>query len=176
VSAGLPGVTARRGSRADFGLSDEDQRRYRRVEQLANLLDNAIRVPGTPWRIGLDPILGLVPGLGDALGAAASGWIIVEAARFGVSAAVLLRMLYNVGIDTALGAVPGIGDLFDFAWKSDSKNLALLRRHLEHPGETHRASRRLLVAVIGGLIALSAGAVAAAALLIKYLLTLTPLF
>jgi len=175
VSAALSAVTTRRGGRADLGLTDEEQRRYRRVEQLADLLDNAIRIPGTPWRFGLDPILGLVPGLGDALGAAASSWILIEAVRFGVSPAVLLRMLYNVGVDTALGTVPVIGDLFDFAWKSDSKNLALLRRHLEHPGKTRRASRRLLVAVIAALLALSAGAVAGAALLIKYLLTLTHL-
>ncbi len=176
MSTGASAVTARRGGRADLRLTDEEQRRYQRVEQLADLLDNAIRIPGTPWRIGLDPILGLVPGLGDALGAAASSWILIEAARFGVAPAVLLRMLYNVGIDTALGAVPGIGDLFDFVWKSDSKNLALLHRHLEQPGETRRASRRLLVAVIAALLALSAGAVAAAALVIKYLLALTSLF
>ena len=176
MSTGTSAVTARRGERADLRLTDEEQRRYQRVEQLADLLDNAIRIPGTPWRIGLDPILGLIPGLGDALGAAASSWILIEATRFGVSPAVLLRMLYNVGIDTALGAVPGVGDLFDFVWKSDSKNLALLRRHLEQPGETRRASRRLLVAVIAALLALSAGAVAAAVLLLKYLLTLTPLF
>jgi hypothetical protein len=176
VSTGLSAVTVRRGGPADLHLTEEEQRRYQRLEQLADLLDNAIRIPGTPWRIGLDPILGLIPGLGDALGAAASSWILIEAARFGVSPAVLLRMLYNVGLDTALGAVPGIGDLFDFAWKSDSKNLALLRRHLEQPGETRRASRRLLIAVIAALLVLSAGAVAAAALVIKYLLSLTPLF
>ena len=166
MSTGLSAVTVRRGGPAGLQLTEEEQRRYQRLEQLADLLDNAIRIPGTPWRIGLDPILGLIPGLGDALGAAASSWILIEAARFGVSPAVLLRMLYNVGLDTALGAVPGIGDLFDFAWKSDSKNLALLRRHLE----------RLLIAVIAALLVLSAGAVAAAALVIKYLLSLTPLF
>jgi hypothetical protein len=117
-----------------------------------------------------------MPGLGDAIGAVASSWILIEAARFGVSSAVLLRMLYNVAIDTLLGAVPGAGDLFDFVWKSDSKNLALLRRHLEQPGQTRRASRRLLVGVIVALAGLTVGCLVAAALLIKYLLSLTSRF
>src|SRR5262249_25620734 len=79
--------------REGLTLTDAERRRYRRVEWLADLLDNAIRIPGTPWRFGLDPILGLIPGLGDALGAFASAWILIEAARFGVSGPVLLRML-----------------------------------------------------------------------------------
>ena len=173
MSAGVPEVVARRGQ---VGLTEAEQRRYDRVERLADLLDNAIRIPGTPWRFGLDPILGLMPGLGDAIGAVASSWILIEAARFGVSSAVLLRMLYNVAIDTLLGAVPGAGDLFDFVWKSDSKNLALLRRHLEQPGQTRRASRRLLVGVIVALAGLTVGCLVAAALLIKYLLGLTSHF
>jgi len=176
VSAGVPEVAARRGRRDEISLTEAEQRRYDRIEQLADLLDNAIRIPGTPWRFGLDPILGLMPGLGDAIGAVASSWILIEAARFGVSSAVLLRMLYNVAIDTALGTVPGAGDLFDFVWKSDSKNLALLRRHLEQPDRTSRASRRLLVGVIAALAGLTIGCLVAAAFLIKYLLGLTSLF
>jgi uncharacterized protein DUF4112 len=117
----------------------------------------------------------LVPGVGDAVGALASGWILLEAARFGVPPAVLWRMLYNVAIDTAIGAIPAAGDLFDFAWKSNSKNVALLRRHLEQPGETHRASRRLLAAVIGAIALLGIGALAAAAVLLQYLLSLPSL-
>jgi hypothetical protein len=176
VSAGVPEVAARRSRPGEVGLTEAEQRRYDRVERLADLLDNAIRIPGTSWRFGLDPILGLMPGLGDAIGAVASSWILIEAARFGVSSAVLLRMLYNVAIDTLLGAVPGAGDLFDFVWKSDSKNLALLRRHLEQPGQTRRASRRLLVGVIVALAGLTVGCLVAAALLIKYLLGLTSRF
>jgi Domain of unknown function (DUF4112) len=173
VTAGLSARDAATGRRAGRVLDDAERRRYRRVEQLADLLDNAIRIPGTPWRIGLDPLLGLIPGLGDAIGAAASSWILIEAARFGVSPAVLLRMLYNIAIDTVVGAVPGPGDLFDFVWKSDAKNVALLRRHLDQPGETRRASRRLLIGVIVALVGLSTGAVIGAALLIKYLLALS---
>ena len=157
-------------------LSPTERRRFQRLETLANLLDNAIPIPGTSWRIGLDPLLGLAPGVGDALGAAASAWILIEAVRFGVSRAVLLRMLYNIVIDTVLGAIPGAGDLFDFVWKSDSKNMSLLRRHLEEPGETHRASRWLLLGVLLALALVTLGSVVAVVLLVKYLVTLSPVF
>ena len=153
-------------------LTEPERHRLERVERLATLLDNAIPIPGTRFRIGLDPLLGLVPGLGDALGALASAWILVEAARLGASRTVLVRMLYNVAVDTLIGAVPGAGDLFDFVWKSDAKNVALLRRHLEQPDVVHRASRRLLLAVLVLLAGAAVVSVAAAILLIKYLFTL----
>jgi Domain of unknown function (DUF4112) len=153
-------------------LTEPERHRLERVERLAILLDNAIPIPGTRFRIGLDPILGLVPGLGDALGALASAWILVEAARLGASRTVLVRMLYNIAIDTLVGAVPGAGDLFDFVWKSDAKNVALLRRHLEQPDVVHRASRRLLLAVLVLLAGAAVVSVVAAIFLIKYLFTL----
>lgn len=153
-------------------LTESERRRLERVERLATLLDNAILIPGTRFRIGLDPLLGLVPGLGDALGALASAWIVVEAARLGASRTVLVRMLYNVAVDTLVGAIPGAGDLFDFVWKSDAKNVALLRRHLEQPEAVHRASRRLLLAVLLALAGAAIGSVVAAILLVKYLFSL----
>ena len=153
-------------------LTEPERHRLERVERLATLLDNAIPIPGTRFRIGLDPLLGLLPGLGDALGALASAWILVEAARLGVSRTVLARMLYNIAVDTLVGAVPGAGDLFDFVWKSDAKNVALLRRHLEQPDVVHRASRRLLLAVLVLLAGAAVVSVVAAILLIKFLFTL----
>lgn len=153
-------------------LTAPERHRLERVERLATLLDNAIPIPGTRFRIGLDPLLGLMPGLGDALGALASAWILVEAARLGASRTVLMRMLYNVAVDTLIGAVPGAGDLFDFVWKSDAKNVALLRRHLEQPDVVHRASSRLLLAVLVLLAGAAVVSVVAAILLIKYLFTL----
>jgi hypothetical protein len=152
-------------------LTQSEGRRLERVERLADLLDNAVVIPGTRFRVGLDPLLGLVPGLGDALGALASGWILIEAARFGVPAPVLLRMLYNIAVDTGVGAVPGAGDLFDFVWKSDAKNVRLLRRHLEQPEAVHRASRLLLITVLVLLALLTIGSVVAGLLLIRYLLS-----
>ena len=154
-------------------LSESERRRLERAERLAFLLDNAIRIPGTPFRVGLDPLLGLLPGLGDALGALAAAWIVVEAARFGAPRTVLLRMIYNIGIDSLIGAVPGAGDLFDFVWKSDAKNVALLRRHLAEPAVVHRASRRILIMVALLLVGIAAGSVVAALLVIRYLLTLS---
>lgn len=153
-------------------LTEPERHRLKRVERLATLLDNAIPIPGTRFRIGLDPLLGLLPGLGDALGALASAWILVEAARLGASRTVLTRMLYNIAVDTLIGAVPGAGDLFDFVWKSDAKNVALLRRHLEQPDMVHRASRRLLLAVLVLLAGAAVVSVVAAILLIKFLFTL----
>ena len=153
-------------------LTESEGRRLERVERLANLLDNAVLIPGTRFRIGLDPLVGLVPGLGDALGALASCWILIEAARFGVPGALLLRMLYNIAIDTAVGAVPGAGDLFDFVWKSDVKNVRLLRRHLEQPEAVHRASRLLLIAVLALVALLSIGSIVGGVLLVRYLLSL----
>jgi hypothetical protein len=97
---------------------------------LARLLDNSIPVPGTTWKIGLDPIIGLIPGIGDLIGAVMSGYIILEAVRADVPTLTLTRMLVNVGIDTLLGAVPALGDVFDAAWKSNTMNVALLERHV----------------------------------------------
>lgn len=104
--------------------------RTKRVRVLARLLDSSIPVPGTSWKIGFDPIIGLIPGIGDLIGAVVSGYIITEAVRAEVPTLTLARMLVNVGIDTVLGAVPAVGDLFDAAWKSNTMNVALLERHV----------------------------------------------
>jgi len=150
-------------------LAPHERRRWERLQRLTWLLDNSIPVPFTRYRVGLDPIVGLVPGIGDAIGALLSGWILLEAARLGASRSVLLRMLMNVGIDTALGAVPAIGDLFDFAWKSDSMNLELLRRHLREPARTRKASRWLLIGLAAVITLLAAGAIVGVIALLGYL-------
>jgi NAD/NADP transhydrogenase beta subunit len=129
----------------------------RRVRTVATLLDDAIRIPGTNIRFGIDPLIGLMPGVGDFLGGAASIYIILEAARAGAPASVLLRMATNVGIDMLVGAVPVLGDLFDFGWKSNTRNAWLLAGHIEQPRETKRASRTLVVAVLLLLTFVAAG-------------------
>ena len=83
-------------------------------------------MPGTSFRFGLDPILGLVPGLGDLVSPLFTVGLIWQARDLGIPRVVLLRMIFNVAIDTLVGLVPLLGDLFDFAWKSNNMNLALL--------------------------------------------------
>ncbi len=119
-----------------------DARGLALARTLARLLDDAIAIPGTEWRIGIDPLLGLVPGIGDVLGAVLSGWLVVVAARLGAPRAVLARMGLNVAIDAAVGAVPILGDAFDAGWKANSRNLRLLEGWLERSGRAPEPSGR----------------------------------
>ena len=131
-----------------------DAARARRIRALAQLLDNAIPIPGTSWRFGFDAIVGLIPVVGDLIGGVLSGYIILEAARAEVSALTLARMLVNVGIDTLVGAVPALGDLFDAAWKANIKNVALLERHLAVSVTPARKRRSVLGSTVLALIVL----------------------
>ncbi len=118
------------------------------ARRLSVLLDSAIRIPGTDVRIGLDPILGaLLPELGDALTAVLSLALLGVAFRQRVPKLVLARMLINIAIDALLGAVPLVGDLFDFAFKSNEKNLALIEKHRGDPARRASVGDWL---VIGG--------------------------
>ena len=94
--------------------------------RLATILDDCVRLPGSNVRIGLDPLIGLIPVVGDVISAALSLYVVYLAALEGVPPTVLLRMLFNIVIDTFVGEVPLIGDLFDFAWKANRKNLVLM--------------------------------------------------
>lgn len=108
----------------------------RRVEALELLLERSFHIPGTKVPIGLDSIVGLVPVLGDVVTAAMGAYMVWEARNLGMSKFHLMRMAANVGIDTVLGAIPLAGDLFDFVWRSNSKNLRIIKKHLDkhHPG------------------------------------------
>lgn len=141
-----------------------------RVRKLARLLDSALQIPGLGIRFGLDPLIGLIPGLGDAAGAVLAAWVVLLAARLGAPSAVILRMLANVALDAVVGAVPILGDLFDVAWRANTRNVALLDRYLESPVQVHAASRAMLAAIIAGLILLSAGGLLLGFLAIKLLL------
>lgn len=99
------------------------------LRRIAQLLDNAFLVPGTSYRVGLDPILGLIPGLGDLISPLFTIGMLLHARDLGVPKVVQARMLINVAIDAVVGFVPFFGDLFDFAWKSNAKNLELLELH-----------------------------------------------
>lgn len=115
---------------------------------LARVLDTAIGIPGTKLRFGLDALLGLIPGAGDAVSAALSGYIILAAARSGASRPVLTRMVGNVVVDTVIGSIPLLGDLFDVAFRANSRNVALLERLAADPVAVDRSSRRVGVVVV----------------------------
>jgi len=105
----------------------------RRIGFVSRLMDDLVPIPGTSHRIGLDPVLGLVPVAGDLVSALAGVWIIVEAVRFGIPGVVLLRMAWNTAVDLVVGAIPLLGDLFDVVFRSNRRNLELFRRHALDP-------------------------------------------
>jgi hypothetical protein len=101
-----------------------------RIRKLSRLMDTSIRIPLTGFRIGIDPIIGLVPGAGDLISTAFSAYIIFLATRFGIPRQDLAKMIFNVGLETVVGTVPFVGDLFDAFYKSNIRNLAILEQHL----------------------------------------------
>ena len=105
-----------------------------RLDALGNILDSAITIPGTKVTMGLDAALGLILVVGDAISTALGSYIIWEARRLGVSKLTLARMAGNTALDATLGSIPVIGDVFDIAFRSNRKNIALLRRHIEKHG------------------------------------------
>jgi hypothetical protein len=142
------------------------------LRALSRLLDNAFVIPGTGYRFGLDALIGLVPGLGDAVSAVFSSYIVLQASRLGAPKAVVSRMIANVAIDTVVGWVPILGDLFDVAYKSNVKNMALLEEHIRQPAAARAGSRRALVLLGGALLVFFAGAIAIGVLATKLLLDL----
>lgn len=116
------------------------------ARRLAALLDGAIRIPGTDLRVGLDPILGvLLPELGDALGALLSLTLLFVAYRERVPLGLMLRLVANIGLDALLGAIPLLGDVFDFTFKANERNLALLEQHFRGVARRPSFGDRLLV-------------------------------
>lgn len=105
----------------------------RRIATISRVMDDLVPIPGTGQRIGLDPVIGLVPVVGDIVSAVAGVWVIVEAARFGIPTVVLVRMCWNAAVDLVVGAIPVLGDLFDVVSRSNRRNLELFRRHALDP-------------------------------------------
>jgi hypothetical protein len=112
------------------------------VDALARLMDSAFRIPGLNIRIGLDPIIGLIPGIGDIVTTIVSLYVLAAAQRYGVPRITTLRMGLNIGIDAIIGAIPFVGDLFDFTWKANKRNVALLQRHINTPLHLRHKARR----------------------------------
>lgn len=140
----------------------------RRIAVVARLLDDVITIPGTRHRLGLDSIVGLIPGVGDVASAAVGVWVILEAARFKLPGVVMARMVVNTVVDLVIGAVPILGDLFDVVFKSNTRNLELFRRHATNPDASTRGHRLFL----GGLILILGGAVWLIAVAVAWLLSI----
>ena len=115
----------------DFARSRSRYERVARLDALATLLDTAFILPGTNVRFGLDALIGLVPGIGDAITTAMSLYIVHEARQLGAPLHLIIRMLANVALDGFVGAVPVVGDAFDVMWRSNRRNMRLLQEWLE---------------------------------------------
>ncbi|PZX17496.1 uncharacterized protein DUF4112 [Palleronia aestuarii] len=105
--------------------------RLERLERLASRLDSAFRIPGTKIRFGYDPILGLLPGVGDVAALVPGVYIINESRKLGVPTHLLIKQGVNMGIDTLVGSIPLLGSVFDVGFRANRRNVALLRKHLE---------------------------------------------
>lgn len=152
----------------DVLLDDADPRR--RVARLSRLLDSQFRIPGTRIRFGVDAVLGLLPGVGDAAGLVASGAVLVQAIDLGARGATLVRMVLNVALDAIVGTVPVLGTVFDVVYKANNRNVRLLERHVDDPAGTSRSSKRsLVVAVLATLAVLVVVVVATIALIVRAL-------
>jgi hypothetical protein len=152
-SSGRP--AARSGTVVGRSRAERFRDAERRIGRISRLLDDLVPIPGTSHRVGLDPVIGLIPGAGDLVSAIAGGWIILEAVRFGIPGVVLLRMGWNTAVDLAVGAIPILGDVFDVAFRSNARNLELFRRHALDPAATtaeHWTFLAGLVALVVGLL------------------------
>ena len=117
--------------RVDVRTPEVVDPRLESVERLAYLMDRSVRIGN--YSIGLDGIIGLVPGIGDFVGAIISLYVVATAVRLGYSRVTIARMLVNIGVDAVVGSVPVAGDLFDFAFKATSRNVALMKAHIAQP-------------------------------------------
>src|SRR5690242_19595972 len=145
-------------------------RRLARMRFLSRLLDNAILLPGG-YRIGLDPLMGLLPGVGDFLGGTLSLWLIYDAARLGMSKRTLARMGLNVLLDTTVGSVPVVGDVMDALWKSNARNMRLVEGEYR-PGQKGRSFAQIGLTFLVLVLSIYAALLGAVYLVLKGLMSL----
>jgi hypothetical protein len=142
-----PEILRPRARRTGSAFSNEN------LDLLSHLLDDFIRIPGTPIRFGLDGIVGFLPGVGDILGGLASCIIVIAAWARGVPRVTIARMVLNVAIEMAVGSLPIIGNLFDIGWRANRRNYKLLAESLDLP-QRHTGSSWLFIAGVCALLAL----------------------
>lgn len=122
------------------------------LETLSRYLDGLFRIPGTGWRFGLDSLIGLVPNVGDTLTSFASFYILIAGVRYGVPKITLLRMAFNIGIDYVIGSIPLLGDAFDFFFKSNKRNMDLIRTRATGIDQGTKGDYIFIFAIIGVLL------------------------
>ena len=137
-------------------LPPEEQKKRASLEPLfkwlALVMDEFLRFPGTKFRFGLDPIIGLIPGLGDTASAAISAFSLIYAARCGIPRVTLARMSLNILINEIVGIIPGVGDAFSFWFKSNARNYQLLQQHLGQTGRARKSDWIFVMVVLGVLL------------------------
>lgn len=137
------------------------------LRRFAYYMDEAFTVPGTNIKVGIDALLGLIPGIGDVIGGVLSTWIVVGALRHRVPARIIMRMIFNIAIDLVFGAVPLAGDVFDFLYEENVKNMRLLEKHRDRRRPPRSTAAIAFVAacivlfVVAMAVVLVAGAIAA---------------
>jgi hypothetical protein len=136
-------------------MRDADARTLAALRKWSVLLDSAFRVPGTGLTFGLDPLLGLIPGLGDLTTPLFAGLLLLHAVRLRIPRVVQLRMLMNAAIDLVVGSIPVLGDLFDFGWKANVRNLALLERYAQPGSKATGADWAFVLVVLAVLAAVA---------------------
>jgi Domain of unknown function (DUF4112) len=143
----------------------------RRIGRVTRLLDELVSVPGTSIKVGLDPLVGVIPVVGDAVAAGVGAWVIAEAARFGIPRVVLGRMVLNLLVDLGVGAIPLIGDVYDVLFRSNTRNLELFRRHALDPDASTRGERAFFAGLLVLLVGIVWLAFVAVGALIEWLAT-----
>ncbi|HEY7783603.1 MAG TPA: DUF4112 domain-containing protein [Pyrinomonadaceae bacterium] len=142
------------------------------LERLSWMMDDLFRIPGIGWRFGIDALAGLIPGFGDTATSLVSFYILASAVRYRVPKITLFRMGLNLGIDYLVGALPFVGDLFDAWWKSNQRNVELLRKRATVSAEEAREGRMSDWLFVGLIILTLIGIALGAALVSVYLLIL----
>jgi hypothetical protein len=148
------------------------------LRRFARIMDEAITIKGTPFKVGLDALLGLIPGFGDIIGGVLSTWVVIGALRHRVPARIILRMLLNIAIDLLGGAIPVAGDVFDFLYEENVKNMRLLEKHRDRkrPPRSTASIAFAAVLIVLFVLVMAVGLVFAGIALVLWLIGQRPLF
>jgi Domain of unknown function (DUF4112) len=161
-------------------LPPEEKRKRQGLEPLfkwlALIMDEFLRVPGTKFRFGLDPLIGLIPGLGDTGSALVSAFALIQALRVGVPKILLVRMSMNILINEVVGIVPVVGDAFSFWFKSNSRNYQIIKDHIAVPGTSRRSDWIFVIAVLVVLFVVVCVGIAVTIFFLRELAKLLPRF